>query len=199
MANMRLPSWAKEDEQRATDSIVQALISHGVADASISTNGYVFSFEYKGKGARFCNQSFRLVGTVYASFQEMQDDENDERTIGRIYAEKGGLVANVSAALEQVEAGGLQDEDDKYGSSDDYSSGCDRDIEDDRNFRDDYIPPARRRDDEDWHGKTQSEAKRYAHERNESGTPRWMEPFAKYDMFGKPTVFHSDFGRRSRR
>lgn len=186
MANMRLPSWAKEDERRATDSIVQALVSRGVADSSISTDGYVFSFEYQGKGAQICNQGFRFVGDVYASFKMMQDDENGTRSIGRIYAEEGGLEANVSAALTQVESGGLKD--------DDHGSGRDCDSEDESDYRADFGPAVRRKD-EDWFGKTPAEAKWYAHERNESGTPRWMEPFAKYDLFGEPTVFHPDFGR----
>ncbi len=195
MANKSLPSWAKEDEHRTVDSIVQELVSRGVSDSSIWTNGYVFDFEYKGRGVSFCDQSTRFVGSVYASFQEMEKDfETDRHTIGSIYAEKGSLVANVSVALEQVEAGGLQDED-KYDSHDDYDSGSGRDFDDESDYS---SAPATCREDEGWR-KTPSEARRYANERNESGTPRWMEPFAKYDLFGKPTVFHPDFGRRSRR
>lgn len=41
-----------------------------------------------------------------------------------------------------------------------------------------------------------AERRRYARENGPSGSPRWMEPFAKVDMFGKPTVFSSDFMKR---
>jgi hypothetical protein len=33
----------------------------------------------------------------------------------------------------------------------------------------------------------------YAHQSGKSGKPRWMEPFSKVDVFGKPTVFSPNF------
>lgn len=36
----------------------------------------------------------------------------------------------------------------------------------------------------------------HAQEKGKSGSPRWMEPFSKVDMFGKPTVFSPDFMKR---
>ncbi len=38
--------------------------------------------------------------------------------------------------------------------------------------------------------------KMHANEIGESGSPKWMEPFSKADMFGKPTVFSRDFMKR---
>ena len=35
--------------------------------------------------------------------------------------------------------------------------------------------------------------KKYAHQKGVSGFSRWMEPFSKVDMFGKPTVFSDKF------
>ena len=39
----------------------------------------------------------------------------------------------------------------------------------------------------------------YAQERGESGRPRWTEPFAPVDMFGRPTVFSKNFKNPRRR
>jgi len=107
-----LPSWVTEDERRFAHSVVQALVSRGVARSSISTNSYVFEFSYKGWGARFYHQESRFVGVVYASFQEMLDDVYDQLHIGRILADEGNVVKNVSTALKQVEVGGLQEKTD---------------------------------------------------------------------------------------
>jgi hypothetical protein len=42
-------------------------------------------------------------------------------------------------------------------------------------------------------------AKSYAHGTGVTGSRRWMEPFAKIDMFGRPTVFSDDFDPLDRR
>lgn len=48
-------------------------------------------------------------------------------------------------------------------------------------------------------GRNKRDAERQADERRrkevEDRTPEWMKPFAKVDMFGRPTVFSPDFGR----
>lgn len=178
-----------------TKSIMSALAEHGISRESIQTNGYWFIFEYKGFGVCICNQDSRLVGSVYHSISDAQDDYAQHHEIGHIHVD-GLPTQSISEALSQAEKGGLQYRDDdelgyEYEDSDlAYSAPAPRgtSCSEFRSFH----------RETDFYGRTPVQAKIHAHGLGESGWPRWMEPFSKYDVLGQPTVFHPSFGRRRR-
>lgn len=61
---------AKKEKERIVK--IKALLSKHDAE-NISTNGYVYDFDYKGMSGHFCDQTDRIVGAIHRPFFSEED------------------------------------------------------------------------------------------------------------------------------
>lgn len=61
---------AKEEKERII-KIKAFLAKHGAEN--VSTNGYVWDFDYKGMSGHFCDQTDRVVGAIHRPFMSEED------------------------------------------------------------------------------------------------------------------------------